>query len=283
MTVLGMDSHGNEWSSAAVLAAGMTPEELAQLVTGRVWASWVAVEPDLATVGSLAELDAKRGLASDPALGALVRLAAADGPYDQLAAIAVVHQLGGGLRRLCSRLRDLSDDIEAIAVGELWRQIRTFPWQRRTRAYAANLLLDTRAAVLRELQPDRSQDGQRRVVSVDCTSGHLDAIAAANSVEGEPGAELTDSSHEFVEVVRWARARRAISRADVELLIELLEAGYQVADSHPAPLRKGASSHAAVVRVASARGVSTKTIVRHRNRILDALRQQAQRYLAEVA
>lgn len=275
-----MDSHGNEWSSAAVLAAGMAPEELDQLVTGRVWASWVAVEPDLATVGSLAELDAKRGLASDPALGALVRLAATDGPDNQLAAIAVVHQLGGGLRRLCSRLRDLSDDIEAIVVGELWRQIRTFPWQRRTRAYAANLLLDTRAAVLRELQPDRSQDGQRRVVLVDSTSGHLDAIAA---VEGEPGAELTDSSHEFVEVVRWARARRAISRADVELLIALLEAGYQVADSQPAPLRRGASSDAAVARVATARGVSTKTIVRHRNRILDALRHHAQRYLAEVA
>lgn len=261
----------------------MTREELEQLVNGRVWASWVTIEPDLATVGSLADLDAKRGLASDPALGALVRLAAANGPDDQLAAIAVVHQLEGGLKRLCSRLRDLSDDIEAIVVGELWRQIRTFPWQRRTRAYAANLLLDTKAAVLRELQPDRGRDGQRRVVLVDSTSGHLDAIAATESVNGEFGAGLTDPSQEFVELVRWARARAAISRADVELLIELLEAGYQVADSQPHPLRRGASTDAAVARVATARGISAKTVVRHRNRILDALRHHAQRYLAEVA
>ncbi|ROR91127.1 hypothetical protein [Nocardioides aurantiacus] len=268
-------------ATTSLLSVGMTACQLERAVAGPVWARWAAAEPALAGVGSLQRLENMRGAACDPGLGALVRIAAGDGRGAELAAIAVVHQLEGGLRRLCWRLRDLSDDIEAVVVGELWRQIRTFPWQRRTRAYAANLLLDTRAAVLRELHPDRDRDGQQRVVLVEGDSTKLDLLIGAQPAEAHSasGSEATD--REFVQLVRWARSCRAISGDDVDLLVDLLEAGHQVDSSDRCT--RGVSSDAALRLVAERRGVCTKTVVRHRNRVLDALRAAAPRYLSEVA
>lgn len=268
-------------ATTSLLSVGMTACQLEKAVVGSVWVRWTAAEPVLTSVGSLQHLESMRGTACDPGLGALVRLAAGDDRDAELAAIAVVHQLEGGLRRLCWRLRDLSDDIEAVVVGELWRQIRTFPWQRRTRAYAANLLLDTRAAVLRELQPDRARDGQQRVVLVEGDSAKLDLLTGAHLAADHSGPEPDEADHELVQLVRWARSCRAISRGDVELLVELLEAGHQV-DSPDRHIR-GLSSDGALRLVAERRGVCTKTVVRHRNRIVDALRAAAPRYLSEVA
>ena len=222
-------SYDEHFSAALVLQAGVTADELAERVAGPVWERWTSREPDLLMVGSLADLDARRGLAGDPALGALIRLAARDGADDDLAAIAVLQQLQGGVRRLCWRLRDLSDDIEVMVVGELWQQIRTFPWRRRTRAYAANLLLDTRAAVLRELRPNRGADGQLRVVPVDCSLGRLDAIAGVSRNADLWPSEPVDSHDDLVDLVAWAWAGHVISDRDVELLVDLLRAGHAVA------------------------------------------------------
>lgn len=268
-------------ATTSLLSVGMTACQLERAVAGPVWTRWIAAEPTLASVGSLQRLENMRGAACDPGLGALVRLAAGGDRDAELAAIAVVHQLEGGLRRLCWRLRDLSDDIEAVVVGELWRQICTFPWQRRTRAYAANLLLDTRAAVLRELQPDRDRDGQPRVVLVEADSTKLDFLIGARSAEVHTALGSRATDHELVQLVRWARSCRALSRGDVELLVDLLEAGHQVDSSDRCT--RGISSDAALRLVAERRGVCTKTVVRHRNRIVDALRAVAPRYLGEVA
>lgn len=93
--------------------------------------------------------------ATDGPLGALIRLVAQDGGDDELAGIAIVHMLEGGIGRLVRFYSDLSEDVEAVVVGAMWEQIRTFPWRRRTHSYAAILNLDTRRDVRRMLLLDR--------------------------------------------------------------------------------------------------------------------------------
>jgi len=65
--------------------------------------------------------------------------------------LVTLHLLSDGVGLLASRLRDLHADAARLAVGELVAQIPLVPWRRRTSAFAVNLLLDTRAALLREL------------------------------------------------------------------------------------------------------------------------------------
>lgn len=64
----------------------MSVEELAERVRGPIWDRWVNAEPGLGRLSNLAELRDLRGAEADQLLGALVRLAAADGGDDELAA-----------------------------------------------------------------------------------------------------------------------------------------------------------------------------------------------------
>jgi hypothetical protein len=91
---------------------------------------------------------------ADALLGALVRLGAVDGGNDQDAAGAVVLLLSNGAARLAGQLRNLSGDIDQIVAGQVWLQIREFPWRRRREAIAANILMDARRALLRDLGVD---------------------------------------------------------------------------------------------------------------------------------
>jgi hypothetical protein len=133
------------------------------------WAAAEAVLAGISSLDALAEIvhDGQNPARADALLGALVRVAAADGGDDEDAALVVAHLLDNGTRKLALQLRDLSRDIDGLLAGELWLQIRTFPWRRRCRAYAKSLLLDTRTAVLAELRPYRTRDGHTRVVLVD--------------------------------------------------------------------------------------------------------------------
>jgi hypothetical protein len=113
---------------------------------------WRQVEPVLAGVTDLEDL--RRQLRpgaprkrADELLGALVRLSAVDGHDDGDAVLLLLHLLIEGAEVLAGRLADQAGDVLALVVGELTAQIRSFPWRRRTRAYAANLLLDTKAAL----------------------------------------------------------------------------------------------------------------------------------------
>src|SRR4051812_48142024 len=100
--------------------AGITPQELDELVGEDGWRQWCLAEPDLSEFGSLKAVRELRGEVEDQALGALLRLAATDGHNDQLAAIAVMHQLGGSVRTIARHFWHLSEgDIEGIVVGAI--------------------------------------------------------------------------------------------------------------------------------------------------------------------
>jgi len=259
---------------------GYSPDVLCSAIAGERWERWRDREPELRCVEALTDLDALRGPAADLPLGALVRLAALDGGDDELAAVAVVHRLQPGTRSLCRRLRDLSDDIEPIVVGELWAQIRTFPWQRRTHSYAANLLMDTRAGVLRHLQVGRWAEP---LVLVGEETSRLERAPGSREGSGSSDGPGDEPSDELTALLAWAREARVVSHEDEQLLAELIAAGHQVMRRESGWAKKGACSELAVSLVAQRRGVSCRTLVRRRNRIVDALRQAAQRYLNEVA
>ena len=86
---------------------------------------------------------------ADEVIGALVRLAAADGADDPDALLVLLHLLSGGVHALAAKLAHLSDNILTVVVGELTCQDPPLPLARRTRAHAKNLLLDTKQALLR--------------------------------------------------------------------------------------------------------------------------------------
>lgn len=263
---------------------GVSPDELNEQVTGAIWARWVAAEPDLARYEGLEELHALHGLDNDLPLGALVRLAAQDGGDDLRAAFALAHQMERGARHLMHALRDLADDIDELVMSALWVQIRCYPWQRRTRAYAANLMRDTRASVLDALGIRRRSPGVGSNVLLDPQSPLVDWLSTPEVRRRRaPAPSCEQSSRELVELLDWALASGVVDRDDTALLLELIEASDEVADRDTPWTKRGVSSQAAVHLVAEQRGVCGKTVRRRRDRIVAALRESTERYLAEVA
>lgn len=161
--------------------AGSWPALIARLnVPDRGLARWRGAEPVLADVGRVDgqfDLQGYRRDRADAVLGALVRLAAADGGDDQDALVLLLHLLSGMVLSLARQLADLSPDIVTVIVSELTCQIRSYPWRRRTRAWAANLQADTRRAVLADLKPrHRYHPGWGEVLTADGQNPAPDGI-----------------------------------------------------------------------------------------------------------
>ena len=262
---------------------GLDWPELAERVehSGR-WSSWVAAEPALAQISGLAQVAATVGDTAHPGradelLAALVRLAAVDGGNDQDAAGALALLLANGAGRLAWQLKSLSDDIDQMVAGQVWLQIREYPWRRRRRAIAANILMDARRALLADLGADtRSCAREVVVVLMDTTGDGMPAgggflALASRDVHTEPADELT-----LVSVVKWAIGNGGVAASYGATLLEL------AALELPGTVR-GLSSAAEISVVATRRGVSEKTVVRSRDRAVRALAGARMAYLRECA
>lgn len=232
---------------------------------------WGQREPVLLDLMNLADLSrqlragADRQRADD-LLGALVRLAAADGSDDADAVLLLLHLLSDGAQVLAARIADLSGDPLGLVVGELTVQIRSFPWRRRTRAYAANLLLDTKKALWRELRPHRTRTyPDAEEVLVDPTDARQVTGLFDSSVAGPGEDDLLDLS----EVFAWAQATGVAPGRDLDLLLAIernREYGGNVQ-----------------VELARACGISERTLRRRRDRALAALQAAGSSYLAACA
>ena len=256
--------------------AGSWLELVARLDAAEALGRWAAREPTLAGVagvGDLAELTCAGcdRVRADAVLGALVRWAAADGGDDPDAVLVLVHLLADGVWALAARLRDLADDLPALIVGELTAQIRAFPWRRRRRAFAANLLLDTRAAVLRDLGLGRHGWHRRGEVLIDpLDEWRLLNIGGASEVwcgwRGCFGSREPTAAEELADLLAWVAEQRLVPVADLRLVWDLESArGY---------------GKAARATVAAAYGVNERTVRRRRDRTLAALRAVTGDYLA---
>lgn len=270
------DSLGVSWPS---LADRVEPT--------RTLARWAATEPALAGIDTLDELAGivHRGgnaARADDLLGALIRLAALDGGGDEDAALLVAHLLANGTRKLALHLRDLSADIDDLVAGQLWLQIRTFPWQRRTRAYAKSLLLDTRLAVLADLRPYRTRAGYDPVLLVDpMSTPAADGPCPADLLDRPVLDEHDRDESGLADVLAWAQRCGVVDASDVALLIDLIAAAEHVGAE--AVGHRGVNVAAEIAAVADRHGVHAKTIWRRRARALAALQQARGDYLAAVA
>jgi len=232
---------------------------------------WARLEPALMEVLELQDLAGRLRPGTDPAradelLGALVRLAAADGHDDPDAVLVLLHLLSGGARALAARLADLAGDMLGLVVGELTVQIRAFPWRRRTRAYAASLLLDTKAALWRELRPHRTRafPGAGEVL-VDPTDARQVAGLFGGSVPGPEG----DGDLELLDLLVWAARTGVVDGEDLALLLQVE--------------RTREYGGAAQLQVAAAWGINERTLRRRRDRALAALQAASAGYLAACA
>ena len=244
---------------------GSWPALAARLDGDAILVRWAATEPALAGLSSVNDLLAFWGKGgagdrTDTVLTALVRLAAVDGGRDDDALLLTLHLLSGLVQTMARQLADLNPDILAVVIGELACQIRRYPWRRRPRAIAANLRAETRRAVLAELRPSSRYHPDR--VEVLTTTGDITRIASAPV--REEGEDV-----DVVDLLQWA-VRSGVDAEDVALLIAT-ECGR---DRH---------HRRADQRVATAYGITTRTLYRRRNRTLTALRGVAPQYLAAVA
>ena len=208
---------------------------------------WVAAEPVFTELHSVAQLHGwwQRG-ESDAMIGALVRLAAADGGDDLDAATVLLHLLEPGARNLARRLARHRDDALGVVLGELACQIRIYPWRRRSRRFAAGLLLDTQHVLWRgELRPSREV--------------LYDPLSPPVATE-QP---IADKEPELIDILTWAAAAGIATAADVELLLSIF---------HAAPGTQAL--------VAAKRDIHVKTLRRRRDLTITALRSAADAFLA---
>ena len=232
---------------------------------------WALREPTLAGLNceQLSDL-LRQGVdpaLADALLGALVRLGAAAGGADPDAVLLLLHLLSDGAAALAGRLGDLADDVLGLIVGELTVQIRAFPVERRTRAYAANLLHDTRAAVLRELLPHRSRSRPHAAeVLVDPTDPQRARLLFEQKVSDDQDVDLLD-------LLVWAERTGVVDGRDVVALL----ATERARDERPDAQRRF------VAAAAAAAGMSPRTTQRRHRQALTALRAARSSYLSAVA
>jgi len=226
-------------------------------------AEWARRAPALAglrSVGDLPNMVAKNvpPARADQVIGSLVRLAAADGSDDPDALLVLLHLLSGGVHTLAARLGHLADHIVSVIVGELTCQIRRYPWQRRTRAHASNLLLDTKQALLRGELRHRVRDHSALVL--------MDPHTLARRDHPTPPPE---DDVDVVDLLLWAGGHGVAPLEDLLMLLDLeRRRGYGTASRHC---------------VARDLGINERTVRRRRDRALTALRRASNDYLATVA
>ena len=265
---------------APIRQLGVSPHELDGLVAHGRWRQWCAAEPVLTEIADLHELRALRGEREDRLLGALIRLASRSGGNDPLAAIAIIHQLGGSIRSIARRFWRMTDeDIEEIVTATMWVEVRSFDWRRNTEHFGGKLTHATRRAVRRLLLSGHSGYLDEVVVPVDPQTWIFEALAehAAREASVAP----TDAREELYRFLAWAVEQGHLEREDVGLLLTLVA----IDRDNPAITHwmRGTCSMAAISQVAEQRGVCTKSVARARNRVLERLREVAPAYIRDVA
>ena len=192
--------------------------------------------------------------------------------------------------------------IDELVASQLWIEVRTFKW-RRLRKVAANILINTRVGVLREVgdffyvsRADRTWANTTLVESF--ASGDLTGIDGGVGYSAEmptervagalfhrpeiladagPEQEEPSATEELLELLAWAGDHKGISPADRYLLLCLVEAADRVETRRLARGYGGLLSNEVSSRVAPRIGVSEATVRRHGSRTMRALAAAAPR------
>lgn len=257
--------------------AGSWPELVTRLDKVGQVQRWAVAEPALGAMGSVADLailtapqaDAER---SDAICGALVRVASRSGPDSQDAVLVLLHLLSRGLTQLAREIADLTPCPLEIAAGELTLQIRSFGTGprggQRRRAFAANLMRDTRRALLRELRPHCTP---RRPNSADMLVDPTDRLRVVEVFDQTVPGPGDDDELDLVDVLMWADRTGVASARDLEVLVDAERSRERMA---------GAASQQ---QIATALGIHESTLRRRRDRALAAMRNASAQFPAWIA
>jgi hypothetical protein len=255
-------------------------ELVARLDTADTFTRWVQLVPELAaegTVSSVAEVLAALEPGTertrwDGLLLALLQLAAVDGADQADAVFVVLQAVAAGAARLLRRSTTPSrrgarpDFTEGLVLGQLTIQIRSYPWRTRTRAVAANLLLDTEHALCREVYAARFKT-RRRAEPVVERPVDMRRSVDATPVYDEVGPDVADAAGlELVDLLMWAERTGVVAARDLSMLVEY----------HYARELTGAGHE----HVARTFGVNVRTSKRRVAAALEALQAAAPQYLA---
>jgi hypothetical protein len=174
--------------------------------------------------------------------------------------MVVIHLLWPALGYLVRRIRSFERTAEVLVAGQAAIQIRSFPWRRRTRRFAANLFLDIQGALTRELRCHcRSHEPRSADVDIDSLGDDEWPVCPG------PG----DGDLDVHDLLTWGMRTGVVTNDEVRLLLEIEYA----TELLPTPREA----------IAAARGCSIRNLDRRRHRALAALRAAGPAYLAAVA
>jgi len=250
---------------------GRWQEQAAAADASGRWGRWVDCQPALAAAGSAAQLGQLMTDRSDPARGngfllALVQVGSVDGGIDEVAATFVASLLVPGGDRMVRSLWSLGSEVEQIIAGQLWIQIRVYPWRNRPRAVAKNTLMETRRAVLADFGASTAISAPLVPLPPPEMAEAIEQRAAA--LIAEPGPDLV-----LLNVLMWARARGVLTAAAATLLWDLVVlASDSLQRSGRVGMARGTGSLDAATRAADARGLTPRSVRRQRDRAVSALR-----------
>ncbi len=243
------------------------------------WDRWVRVQPVLSQVESAAALvdavaDRTQPGRANELLLALVRVGSADGGVDDSAATFVASLLAPGANRIIRSLATLGPEIGDIVAGQLWLQVRDYPWRAKPRAVAKNVLMDTRRAVLR----DYGASTHRRAALVPIPSP--DDVDRGDHALERVTFEQQVPDLALLQLLVWATAWRVLHPQDAALLWDLVLVDAQVAADPTQTLRPGAhiGSWEGTKRSAAGWGVTDRQVRRRRDRAVSALRGASDRF-----
>ncbi|PWJ23263.1 hypothetical protein ATK17_3756 [Branchiibius hedensis] len=250
---------------------GLTEHSELLAQADQAWPAWCARYPVLDVAADTAGLRSwlKKAVTADAdeVLLALAQLAAPDGDNDVAAAATLAWALMPGACTLANRLRTLSPEIDQIVAGQLWLEVRTFPWRRLTKV-SSNILLNTRAGTLRECgaqsQLVRSDPTWSRTVPLVPYGPFWDGQAAT-----EPGGDA--AAEELFQLLEWACEHDVITETDRSLLVCLVEAADRATTTRVGRSRGGLMANETTEQVASQLGMSASTLRRRTRQSIDAL------------
>lgn len=274
--------------------------ELLELAQQR-WATWAADHPPLRVVDDFSDLRGwLRGVdrqEADAVLLTLAMLASPDGGNDVAAAGALAKCLLPGACTEAGRLTELlargqiavsapgpiTQQVNELVASQLWIEVRTFPW-RRLRKVTANILVNTRIGVLRELG-DNAQVWRRdriwanTLLIDELGSGDLDGRVMGSAAQhicelfGDPAASIDKESplDELLEVLTWACDHDVITTEDRALLLCLIEEAGHMETGRTSRGLGGLIGTELSIRVAPKVGVAQATVRRRASKSIRAL------------
>jgi len=275
------------------------------------WGKWTNEHPALNVVDAFDDVQswlvgADRE-AADTVLWSLAMLASPDGGDDVAAAGALAKCLLPGACAEAGRLSEMvargqvpraratSGQINELVASQLWIEVRTFAW-RRLKKVAANILVNTRIGVLRELGDNTQMWRKDRVwantvLLDDLATGGNDAHTKAPVMDpavisgtrpsrthecdllGDP-AEVIDHEtplEELLDLLAWACERDVITDDDRSLLLCLIQEAAAVETRRTGRGCGGLIGNELSTRVAPKIGISGATVRRRASKSIRAL------------